>query len=437
MKAAAKRVVQTLTVSDRVAIVPFSTSASLIAESVGTFYRATAENKEVLMKRIDALLADGETNVLAAFKKAFQAFEESKEAEKHVDCNSAILFLTDGEMTVPYSNERSEFEESVIDEISTQLELMRGQLDRPILLFTYSISETDNAHVFPRRLACAVDQGIWSKVVDDDEIPESLGSYSLLFTVGLSHNENFAAWVEPYAYVSGWTMGTTVSSPVYDREQDPPSFLGVAAIDFGIQSLDIALGVEAGSQETLDKLVIMSAAKCPLLEINECELEDFRRQGTAQDEALCLSANCTAKDFDEGLCYFEDDYPRDLWENVDYKGLSYEERVCCIVGETKPSSECPDNNGTPPQITEEISDGAAAGIFFGMLLLAAGIVGGACFLCFRRSRRVFAERNNRDGRTGGQIPLSSPPGSVAQMDIPMATVVPMAPPASSPSYNKQ
>jgi hypothetical protein len=82
-------------------------------------------------------------------------------------------------------------------------------MDRPILLFTYSVSETDDAHVFPRNLACAVDQGIWSKVVDNDEIPESLASDSFLFTVGLSNNEDFTAWVEPYADASGWTMGTT------------------------------------------------------------------------------------------------------------------------------------------------------------------------------------------------------------------------------------
>jgi hypothetical protein len=248
LKAAAKRVVQTLTVSDRIAIVTSSTDASLIADSDGTFYRATAENKEVLMKRIDDRLhaPKGQTNFLAAFKKAFQVFEKSKEEENHVDCNSAILFLTDGKMTIPVPSKWNEA--LVIDEIHTQLEHIRKNLmDRPILLFTYSVSETNDAHVFPRNLACAVDQGIWSKVVDNDEIPESLASYSFLFTVGLSNTEDFTAWVEPYADASGWTMGTTVSLPVYDCEQDPPLFLGVVAIDFGIQSLDIALG--AGSKK--------------------------------------------------------------------------------------------------------------------------------------------------------------------------------------------
>jgi Mg-chelatase subunit ChlD len=125
LKAAAKRVVQTLTVSDRIAIVTFSTDASLIADSDGTFYRATAENKEVLMKRIDDRLhaPKGQTNFLAAFKKAFQVFEKSKEEENHVDCNSAIMFLTDGKLTIPVPSEWNEA--LVIDEIRTQLEHIR------------------------------------------------------------------------------------------------------------------------------------------------------------------------------------------------------------------------------------------------------------------------------------------------------------------------
>ena len=76
---------------------------------------------------------------------------------------------------------------------------------------------------------------VWSPIVDADAIPDSLASYSLLFTAGLSQNDDFTAWVKPsYSYATGWTMGTTVSAPVYDRERSPPLFLGVAAMNFGL-----------------------------------------------------------------------------------------------------------------------------------------------------------------------------------------------------------
>jgi hypothetical protein len=54
------------------------------------------------------------------------------------------------------------------------------------------------------------------------------------------------------------------------------------------------------------------------------------------------------------------------------------------------------------------------------------------YLCMRRSR-VSAESSNRNGGTQAQITYPSPPSGspvVAQMTIPFAMVVPMAPPGS-------
>ena len=62
MQQAAQQVVSTLTVADRVALVPFASTARKIAEA-GTFlYPATATNKEYLIHAIDDLEAVGETN---------------------------------------------------------------------------------------------------------------------------------------------------------------------------------------------------------------------------------------------------------------------------------------------------------------------------------------------------------------------------------------
>ena len=165
-------------------------------------------------------------------------------------------------------------------------------------------------------------------------------------------------------------LGTTVSAPVYDRERSPPLFLGVAAMDFGLQSLDIALGVEEGSKETLEKLVRLSTARCPLFDVTECELEFFRSQGDAGEDAQCKKELCTEEAFeamDEGRCSFQDDYPSNLWANLNYEDFAYEERVCCNVLEDFPSTECVSSED------EDNTDDVGA--------IIAGVSVGVCALC--------------------------------------------------------
>jgi hypothetical protein len=50
-----------------------------------------------------------------------------------------------------------------------------------------------------------------------------MSSYYKLFALG---NQNAVAWVDTYKFIFRGVMGTTVSVPVYDRDVDPPIFLG-------------------------------------------------------------------------------------------------------------------------------------------------------------------------------------------------------------------
>lgn len=172
MKQAAKRVILTLTVGDRVAIVPFETEAEVIADRGMYLYTATALNKEILVQLIENLEAGGKTNFNSAFTKAFDLLDTSISEELNVPCNSAILFLTDGKMTVPEYITETQVIDLVIQRIA-QTKSMNGQL--PMLLFTYSVSEHDEGvHSFPSKLACSVEQGMWSKISNYEEILESL-----------------------------------------------------------------------------------------------------------------------------------------------------------------------------------------------------------------------------------------------------------------------
>ena len=93
MKQAARRIISTLTVSDRILIVPFSSTAEPITEN-GFMFKATKDNKEILENRVENLEAVGSTNFHDAFLKAFDVLDASVTEEITAACNTAILFLT-------------------------------------------------------------------------------------------------------------------------------------------------------------------------------------------------------------------------------------------------------------------------------------------------------------------------------------------------------
>jgi len=349
MKLAASRVVNTLSVGDRVAIVQFSDTAKLFAGGNGHMLTATAENKSYLLGEIDNFEASGGTNFYDAFVEAFNTLEETMKVELNADCNSAILFLTDGKMNGPANIPPSELPLAVMDLVTDRIKQV--STNHPTLLFTYSVSEEgDDVHDFPKELACATEKGIWSKIVDEEKLVESLASYSLLFSLGLGDNRNkdFVAWIEAYEYSTGGVMGTTVSAPVYDRTTSPHIFIGAVGIDITVNAIE-RLG-DASADEVLSRIVTASTARCPLFETDLCGLESFRRKGSLGDEALCSPGNCTDKfiQTEPKICSSLSDLPSNVFDNTRFSGKgSYEEKVCCLEGENEPTTSCPSGSSSP------------------------------------------------------------------------------------------
>lgn len=427
LKLAAKRIVSTLTVADRVAVVPFeSQPIDVIADGDEMYmymYTATNENKAMILNLIDGLHAGGETNFYSAFQQAFDIFDKTLSQEFNVDCNSAILFLTDGKMTPGAFTENQ-----VIEYVKGRIQTIEERLGHSILTFTYSVSEDSHVDRFPRDLACAVDMGVWSKIETEEEIFDSLTSYYHLFAFGLGvdRNEDFTAWVEPYVYTTGGVLGTTVSAPVYDRDKQPHLFLGVVGFDFRLTAVNVALNGD--SDDSLARIVRQSTAKCPALELGLCELESFRHRGSAGDDALC-SRNCTQADFVEiepQKCGSEHDYPEDLWANTDEQGLSYEDRACCLVGETSASDECPAAISDSQASTSSIIIGAVAGVcVLALFLLVAWY-----------ARKKFKRDNNKDSsQSSPHSPAPSRPASLSSDDKIFAYSDPPSPIACPPSFN--
>lgn len=342
LKKAAKRVVNTLTANDRIGIVRFSDNATSISPD-GRMLKANETIRKMICDGIDKFEAGGDTIFDNAFEIAFDVISSTMEEEGElVVCNSAILFLTDGEIT----EQENLSESNLISQIVARLEEIENAIGKPVLLFTFSVSgEDDNVHRFPKNLACAFERGVWSKITDPYKIVESLESYYKLFALGLGQGGNQGvAWVEPYSFFTGGVKGTTVSAPVYDEFGN---LVGVVGIDFTLEAINKAVRLEDSSQEALD--LATKDVPCPSLNLSFCELESFRHQGAAGNDALCYcsesQSNCTANCTEEQLiktepdnCSSVSDHPEELYGNTDNEGTNSTGVVCC--DENDVTSQC-------------------------------------------------------------------------------------------------
>lgn len=393
MKEAAIRVVNTLGASDYVSVIQFESNARHVTGGgygqAQQLQRATDENKKNIVSQIKGLEANGGTNFYQAFDLAFRDFIESDAAEKSSGCNKAILFLTDGEMQDDKTN--------LMNMISSYLgEYVLSNRKKPIL-FTYTLGSGADLTV-PKEIACQHD-GIWSNVSDGDDLATSMGAYYKYFAYGLSGEDNadFVAWVSPYTYSTTGELGTTASAPVYDRSVDPPVLAGVVGLDFSFAAMERALGEEgsAGKEIVIEKIVERSVARCPNLQLTTCQLESLREYGTGGSQ--CFSdSGCEIQTLQSPLC--QSPYPTNLWINKYNRYRTYEEKVCCTVGED------PRIAGTLSY--EEIQDlvceiGSNTGMIIG------GVVGGvlglillvyASLLCLRMRNKkkedIFGTNNN-------------------------------------------
>jgi hypothetical protein len=325
MKDAAKRVVNTLGVSDYFAVIQFNTYANILGNDQ-YMIRATAKNKAKMINEIDGLRANGGTYFKNGFDLAFDTFDASFLVDRSSGCKQAILFLSDGELS-----DNASVLKTVI-KAEREKYTVKGK-DPPVL-FTYSFGEGADDSV-PKEIACEND-GIWAKIGDGGDLASSMGAYYKYFAYGLGDkiNENFVAWVEPYEFSSGVGLGTTASAPVYDRSVDPPVLAGVVGMDINFAALERVFGSStSGSQsEVLERVVQRSLAYCPKLSVTSCQLESLREYGTgsnANSDASCSQCSSTIQPLKPPLC---DYYPDQLWDNKLNKERTFQERTCCNVG---------------------------------------------------------------------------------------------------------
>ena len=211
MKTAARKIVESLTIADRVAIISFNDNATAFANEDRYLFEANKANRKALSKQIDSFEGDGGTNIIAAAQETFRVLMDSADQEELVRCgpiaaaNTVIMFITDGEATRPLGVTTAELETMAEDLVRKMFEALRAKLGSEPFLFTYSVDDLA-ADRFARAIVCeATENGFWERVTSS-RIVRSLTSYSKTLTLGLSAPENkgFVALTEPYIF---WSSG--------------------------------------------------------------------------------------------------------------------------------------------------------------------------------------------------------------------------------------
>jgi len=393
LKLAAKRVISTLGISDYFSVVSFNSEASKLGTKDLLLTRATDDNKNDALKYIDTLIPSGGTIYNSGFQKAFDIFSESNLNEISSGCRQAILFVTDGSM--------QDIESTLYQNIDRE----RAQYsNEPPAIFTYSFGGSAPEDV-PKNLACRYG-GVWSRISDEENLADSMGAYYKYFSYGLggdsTSDSTFVAWVSPYISATGGSLVTTASAPVYDRSVDPPVLAGVVGFDFTLAAMERALGKENKESRDIiiEDIVRKSVAKCPNFSLSSCQLESLRMYGTDASgfsEATCGGTACDSQGNIPSLtsptCSAADLNSVGLWENVKHSMWSFEERVCCNVGESRLASASLSLTEVQDQICKEgsgmvaIIGGAVAGVAALIVIIAV------VWVCKKKSAASPAKTN--------------------------------------------
>jgi len=245
MKTAAKAQLDTITFSDFVQVVVYSSSARSY-NGEATLMRGTSENKKKLMEFIDEVEASGSTCGKCGIKKAFSIFRASTNTGYHkqnsAGCSRIITFLTDGKMNDASWSDWGSW-------LDARKQSLSGSNPH---IFTYALGAGADEAI-PKRLACE-NQGWYAKVNDGDvaSLKHAMIRYFEYFAnkIPAGNASMIPRWTEFYLDSSGQGKMTTVALPVYAADNSGKRiFHGVVGIDvlasdFGASLDDSALAVK-------------------------------------------------------------------------------------------------------------------------------------------------------------------------------------------------
>ena len=225
---ATKAVLQTLTFSDYVAVVEFSSSAcTKLRFGCGErrMVQATATNIQALTQALERVDATGSTCFDCGFSMAFDILSQSRKVERSSGCNAVIMFLTDGK-----DSDRA----NPPKVLKTIADGQKALGSRPATIFTYSMGAQSDS-TSPKRIACD-NNGIWRKIHDHEDPLTAMSQYFTFLAAGLRDHED-VRWTEPYMDSSGLGRMVTAAQPVHDNTG---ALVGVVGTDLLMSDLENA-----------------------------------------------------------------------------------------------------------------------------------------------------------------------------------------------------
>jgi hypothetical protein len=86
-------------------------------------------------------------------------------------------------------------------------------------------------------------------------------------------------------------------------------------------------------------------------------------------------------------CPGMDEYPRELWNNVNLQGLSFEDRVCCEVGTNATTDQC-------PKLDEVQRQGFSNEAIFSIIFIPLAVIELlGCYFCFFRKKKKHEQED--------------------------------------------
>ena len=185
---AAKTILKSLTSEDRVAIVVFSDRARLLGDETRLVH-ATPENQDNLEKAIDNLTVNGTTNFYDAFETTFNAWYNTVSDVDNLNCNLAVLFLTDGQISYNHTTSTLEEENKKVIELITEQTLqIKNEWNIATTIFTFSVGEQADKNI-SKTIACNTG-GFWQHVEDDGDLINAMSSYYEMYVLGLGEGDD-------------------------------------------------------------------------------------------------------------------------------------------------------------------------------------------------------------------------------------------------------
>ena len=360
-KDAATNVINTLSYSDFVGLVPFSTNATKFLPNL---IRMSSSNKQNITNYINSLSAGGTTNYEDAFRKTYEIYNSSYGDEMgNFACQTIILFLTDGVPTIGMTQ---------ADQLIDLINFYENQTNANMTVLSWGLGQDAQSDIL-LKISCAR-YGIYHYVLDFSSLGASMTEYYLFISAGVKRTNSIMT--EPFLDANGAGNVTSMAFPVYDDSVDPPFILGVVGFDLLLSDLLNFTDYNG----VLKELAFRNSKSCLKPVLSNCSLESVR-----ENKCYNVSINdssCKIITKNASIC-----------ANIDFSNVFFEgsqiltsndinSQYGCCGNVTSSCQETTNinqsninigsiNNGT---VTDEgLSSGAKAGIIigciFGVLLL--------------------------------------------------------------------